>query len=212
MKKRILCFGDSNTWGWVPGSMGSERYIFERWPAILKKKLKHYEIIENGLGARTTGFDDPRPDFPGRNGTTSLPLILEENLPLDLVIIMLGTTDTKPLINKTPEEIGDAIKSLIKIIKNYRTLKDFPQPPKIILIVPPIVNEKQEFASNLFKGGEKKGKALIDIYKKISEDENIFYLNPTKKVKVDKADGVHLGIKAHKKLAKMILDFIKGIE
>jgi len=208
--KRILCYGDSNTWGWVPGSMGKQRFDTSiRWPSLLQKKLKkEYEVIEEGLGARTTSFDDPRPDFPERNGLTLLPIILETHLPLDYVIIMLGTTDTKPLINKTPIEIGEGIRKLIKVIKQHRVL-DNTQSPKILLVVPSIVNEKASFASTLFKGGEEKGKALINIFKTISEEENILYLDPTSKVKVDKAgDGVHLDKKGHKRLAKMIAEKI----
>ena len=213
--KRILCYGDSNTWGWVPGSMGKQRFDTSiRWPSLLQKKLKkEYEVIEEGLGARTTSFDDPRPEFPERNGLTLLPIILETHLPLDYVILMLGTTDTKPLINKTPEEIGEGIRSLIKVIKQYRTLENTSSPPKILLVVPPIVNEKASFASTLFKGGEEKGKALVSIYKTISEEEQgILFLDPTSKVKVDKAEGVHLDNKGHKKLAKLILEKIKEEE
>jgi lysophospholipase L1-like esterase len=208
--KRILCYGDSNTWGWVPGSMGKERFdTSTRYPSLLQKKLKKdYEVIEEGLGGRTTSFDDPRPEFPERNGLTTLPIVLESHLPLDYVILMLGTTDTKPLINKTPEEIGEGVRSLIRTIKQFRTLENTSS-PKILLIVPPIVSEKAPFASTLFKGGEEKGRALINIYKTISEEENILFLDPTSKVKVDKAEGVHLDKRAHKKLAKMICEKIR---
>jgi len=215
--KRILCYGDSNTWGWVPGSMGKQRFDTSiRWPSLLQKKLKkEYEVIEEGLGARTTSFDDPRPEFPERNGLTLLPIILETHLPLDYVILMLGTTDTKPLINKTPEEIGEGIRNLIKVIKQYRTLDNAPSsPPKILLVVPPIVNEKASFASTLFKGGAEKGKALVHIYKTIAEEEGegVLYLDPTSKVKVGKTEGVHLDKKGHKRLAKLILEKIREEE
>jgi len=211
--KRILCYGDSNTWGWIPGSMGKQRFdTSSRWTALLQKKLtNNYEVIEEGLGGRTTMFDDPRPELPGRNGLTTLPIILETSLPLDYVIIMLGTTDTKPLINKTPEEITDGIKKIIKVIKNFKVLENTTS-PKIILVVPPIVDETADFASKLFIGGTKKGTELKRLYETVSKEENILFLDPTDKVKVDKTEGVHLDINAHKTLFELIFNKIKEIE
>ena len=48
--KTIVCFGDSNTWGYVPGSDG-ERFSPEiRWPARLAAALgSAWEVIAEGL-------------------------------------------------------------------------------------------------------------------------------------------------------------------
>ena len=65
--KEILCFGDSNTYGLIPGT--TRRYDREtRWTGILAEKLydKGYRIIEEGLCGRTSVFDDATRD--GRNG------------------------------------------------------------------------------------------------------------------------------------------------
>lgn len=45
----ILCFGDSNTWGYKPDKTG--RFDENtRWTALLQKKLgPEYHIIEEGL-------------------------------------------------------------------------------------------------------------------------------------------------------------------
>jgi len=95
--KRLLCFGDSLTWGWVPVPEMSPTTRFpydERWTGVLAKALdKDYEVIEEGLSARTTSIDDPVD--PRLNGSAYLPSALASHLPLDLVIIMLGTNDTK---------------------------------------------------------------------------------------------------------------------
>ena len=54
----ILCFGDSNTWGYKPDKTG--RFDENtRWTALLQKKLDpEYHIIEEGLCGRTTVFQD----------------------------------------------------------------------------------------------------------------------------------------------------------
>ena len=192
--------------------MGMERYsINNRWPGILQKLLgDDYEIIEEGLGWRTTIFDDPRPEFPERNGAKTLPIILETHLPLDLVIIMLGTTDTKEMMHLSSEETTEGMQKLIETIKNYKVLK-WTNTPKILVIVPPIVNEQWAIASQLFTGGSQKWQELIQSYKKLAERENILYLDPTTEVKVNEEEGIHIDNENHMKLAKMIYEIISDI-
>src|SRR3989344_4134320 len=104
---RILCYGDSNTRGFVPLSGGNQRYEpDQRWTGLLQTALgDKCEIIEEGLDARTTNIDDPRPGFVGKNGLTYFVPCLDTHKPLDLVIIMLGTPDMKALFNKNRDEI-----------------------------------------------------------------------------------------------------------
>ncbi|MFH0906198.1 MAG: GDSL-type esterase/lipase family protein [archaeon] len=208
--KRVLCYGDSNTWGYIPIGIGKKRYnITKRWPGKLQKKLgKNYEVIENGLPGRTTMFDDPRPDFPERNGLKTLPIILETNLPLDYVIIMLGTTDTKEMLNLKVEEIVNGINKLIRLVKDFKKLENT-KAPKIIIIAPPIINEEAKFASNLFKGATDKSKKIIKLYKKLCTKENVIYIDSSKEIIVDKNDGIHFDETNHKKLANLIYNKIR---
>ncbi len=202
---QILCYGDSNTWGWVPSKMGKERYDIEnRWPGLLQKKLgDRYEVIEEGLGGRTTAFDDPRPEFPGRNGLQTLASVLESHLPLDLVILMLGTTDAKEMMGLDSTKITKGMRKLIRAVKKGKRL-DGSSSPQILVIVPPILKEKAAFASTLFKGGTAKTKELIESYSTLAKEEKVLYLNPTDEVKVDSEEGVHLDAENHKKLAELI--------
>lgn len=208
--KRILCYGDSNTWGWIPSSMGTDRYpINNRWPGILQEKLGNdYEIIEEGLGGRTTMFDDPRPEFPERNGCKTLPIILETHLPLDYVLLMLGTTDTKQMMDLSEVEITKGMAELIKIIKEYKILKGTSL-PNILVIVPPIVKEEADFASKLFKGSTKKGNQLRQLYKELCKKEDVLYLDPTQEIETDSEEGVHIDANNHEILANLIYTKIK---
>ncbi|MFH1649030.1 MAG: SGNH/GDSL hydrolase family protein [Candidatus Woesearchaeota archaeon] len=206
---RILCYGDSNTWGWVPSSMGAKRYDkANRWPGVLQTLLGDlYEVIEEGLGARTTMFDDPRPEFPLRNGLESLPIILESHLPLKYVILMLGTTDTKEMFGLNVEEIANGMRQLVRTVKRMKLIEDG-VPAKILVVVPPIVKEDADFASKLFRGGTEKGAGLVETYARVAKEEEVFFLNPTNEVHVDPEEGVHLDNIGHRKLAKMIADKI----
>jgi len=113
--KSIMCFGDSLTWGWIPVLEGSptHRYPYEeRWTGAMASALGDgYNIIEEGLSARTTSADDP--NDPRLNGSDYLPSALASHLPLDLVILMLGTNDTKPFFNRTPYDIAYGMTKLV---------------------------------------------------------------------------------------------------
>ena len=104
--KQILCFGDSNTFGLIPGT--GNRYDWNiRWTGILDKNLreKGYRIIEEGLCGRTTVFDDSFRE--GRKGADILPTLLESHNPIDIVILMLGTNDCKILVS--PIYLGQGV-------------------------------------------------------------------------------------------------------
>lgn len=114
--KSILCFGDSNTYGLVPGT--NNRYEWgTRWSSILDECVrdKGYRVVEEGLCGRTTIFEDPLRD--GRRGTELLPTILESHKPVDMVVLMLGTNDCKTVYDASAEVIGKGIEKLISQIK-----------------------------------------------------------------------------------------------
>ncbi|MDD3928780.1 MAG: G-D-S-L family lipolytic protein, partial [Sphaerochaeta sp.] len=70
----ILCFGDSNTFGTNPS--GGRWSYEDRWTGILSGLLgPSYRIIEEGMGGRTTVFDDPLE--PNRCGKQFLPVALQ---------------------------------------------------------------------------------------------------------------------------------------
>jgi lysophospholipase L1-like esterase len=92
LTRTIVCFGDSNTWGYVPGSNG-ERFPREvRWPVRLASALGDgFEVLSEGLNGRTATFE--RPDSEGRNGLPYLLPCLHSHAPVDLVVVYLGTND-----------------------------------------------------------------------------------------------------------------------
>lgn len=97
--KTIVCYGDSNTYGYNPEN--GFRYEYEeRWTTILQKELKDSAIvIPEGLNGRTTSFEDEL--RPGRNGATYLDPCLHSHGPIDLVVLMLGTNDLKIRLGNT---------------------------------------------------------------------------------------------------------------
>jgi len=104
--KRVLCYGDSNTWGYDPATRRRFAPDF-RWTGVLANRLgPDHLVIEEGLNGRTTRWDDPIE--PGRNGLALLRPCLDTHEPLDLVIVMLGTNDLKRRFNVTASDIARA--------------------------------------------------------------------------------------------------------
>jgi len=75
--KTVLCYGDSNTWGYDPATQS--RYPREvRWPRVLRKELGDgYLVIEEGLNGRTTVWDDPNSIFQREICTSLLSMPLK---------------------------------------------------------------------------------------------------------------------------------------
>ncbi len=91
--KRILCYGDSNTWGHTPGT-GARYPEGVRWTSILSQKLSDTcVVLEDGINGRTTVFDDYY--LPCRNGKSGLGYALLAHKPLDVLVLSLGTNDLK---------------------------------------------------------------------------------------------------------------------
>ena len=104
MKKHIVCYGDSNTHGYC-AETGGRFNEEERWTCLLQAYLgDQFLVLEEGLSGRTTCFDDPIHE--GLCGLDYLYPCLMSHEPVDLLIIMLGTNDTKERFGVSPACIG----------------------------------------------------------------------------------------------------------
>jgi lysophospholipase L1-like esterase len=103
--RSVLCFGDSNTYGSIPGVAGGRYDPDVRWPGVLAGDLgEDWRVVEEGLPGRTTVFDDPI--SPHRRGADYLPPCLASHSPLDVVVIFLGTNDLKSRLAAGPSDIA----------------------------------------------------------------------------------------------------------
>ena len=206
--KNILCYGDSNTWGYIPGTLNletgyKERYSTnQRWTMLLQQHLgQQYRIIEEGLGARTTDIDDP--NKPGRNGLSFLKICLESHAPLSLVILMLGTND---LNNKFSRELVDTvngIEKLINCIKETNCGSDMLSASEVLIISPPHPCHEMGFDGQ-FLGSISRSKKLVDLYQNIVKINGCYFLNAAELIHPSEIDGIHLDLNGHKALSKMI--------
>lgn len=212
--KTILCYGDSNTWGYVPGSFNDKNYYMERyshrqrWPSILQEILgNNYSVVEEGLNGRTTNVDYK--NFPGRNGKTFLPVCLYSHAPLHLVILMLGINDLKAEFKRTSEEVTQGLSELIDIIQASIFGPDMQSPPKVLLIGYPIPLREDGYEDNIFAGAILRAKQFDQDFKKLAAKTNCFYFNVAPYITLSEIDGIHFDEKSHYTFAHIISGKIK---
>lgn len=208
---RILCYGDSNTWGYISGSDHQRYGENERWTKILEKKLgRNFEIIEEGLNSRTLISNDERPGKEGKNGFQYLIPCLDTHDPIDLVILMIGTNELKSVYNKTSKDIGNMLEEyFVKTILGRKSqIKN--SYPKLLIVTPPIVNEEANYSKkvNKYVGATQKSKELDDIYRDIAEKYNCYFVS--NEGLTTGIDGIHLTKESHELLANKLYSKIQG--
>lgn len=218
-QKVILCYGDSNTWGYVPLTnqmqQKSRHSRNERWTGLLQILLgSNYYIIEEGLNGRTTNLNYAIP--PDRNGKTYLFPCLYSQAPIDLVILGLGGNDMKTYFDRSPEQIKEGLSELVDIIQLSPYGSNMLDPPEILIttsVIPyPFIEDyKDENGIYFLKGVVKKSEELIQLYEQLATEKNCHYLDLSKEAFPSKTDGVHYDLIAHRKVAELINLKIKEI-
>ncbi len=197
MAKTILCYGDSNTWGFVPGSEG-ERFPWEvRWPGVLQAELGDgFRVVEEGLSGRTTVLDNPLE--PYRNGREYLLPCLQSHQPLDLVVIFLGTNDLGDRYPLPPLDIARGAAQLALLALRSETGPDYGAPAALLCSLPQIGDTSS--IVDTFSGAAAKAADLLRCFR-IAADEVGAPLLDLSQVAYDDADGVHLNAGGHRAVA-----------
>lgn len=215
MKKHIVCFGDSNTHGYRAETSGNGRFDEEeRWTCLLQKKLgEDYLILEEGLSGRTTCFNDPIHE--GLSGLDYIYPCLMSHEPVDLLVIMLGTNDTKERFGVSPACIGIGLKRLV--LKAISTLDCWRDGKANILIVTPQnigrAYADTDIALTMGRGCAEKSEGLAAEYEQVAALTGCHYLDANQVVTVEPndIDFMHLTAEGHQQLAEGLYKKIKEI-
>lgn len=204
MERTLLCFGDSNTWGYNPA--GGTRYErISRWPGILSSLLgPSWNVIEEGLNGRTTVFSDPLQKH--RRGIDALEMLLETHAPLDAVIIMLGTNDAKARFSATPFDIAMGWNMLAMAVKNSSAGHEEKAPQLLLVCPPPILNIAG--LTETFSGAPAKSLRFAELCRNVAVELGCYFLDAGTIITADPSDGIHLSAESHKKLAHAIYAII----
>jgi lysophospholipase L1-like esterase len=204
--KTILCFGDSNTWGYNADATLKAGYPVRhpphvRWTGVLAAALgSEFRVVEEGQNGRTTVFDDPLSAAP-RNGRTVLPILLESQKPIDLVILMLGTNDLKTIFNCPAADTANGIGVLAKMVlssdagpRNHA--------PQLLIVSPAAIGDLSrvpELAARLH-GAAEKSRRFPGLYAAQAKALGIAFFDAQSVVSPCAEDGIHLDAAAHEAL------------
>ncbi len=205
--KTIVCFGDSNTWGYSPET--SSRYdIHTRWPGVLRDSLgSGWWVIEEGLNGRTTVHDDRLE--PGRCGKDYLLPCLITHKPLDILIIMLGTNDLKKRFDLPPSDIALGAQALAEIARASDTGIDGAPPEVILICPPPLAPLEGTRFEEMFAGGYEKSFKLAAHYRAVAEEIGCRLIDAGEIVASSPGEGIHWQASEHRKLGEYVANYIR---
>ena len=202
----ILCYGDSNTWGYQ-ASTAERLGRWERWPGVLQRELgDDVHVIEEGQNGRTTVFDVP---FEAdRNGLTYLPVSLQTHHPLDLVVIDLGTNDLfLPGVNAYHAARG-AIKLAEVVLASDAGRAD--GAPLVLVVVPPPFAPLGQWDQAASPGAEAESqrlsRAFVDAAAAVKEEDGITVplLDLRDHVTSSPIDGIHFEADGHRSIGNAV--------
>lgn len=204
-KFRILCFGDSNTFGYIPGRGGRyDRHT--RWPGRLQELLgSEYQVIEEGLCGRTTAFEDMTE--PGRNGLDRIRDAVERSLPLDVLVIMLGSNDCKAQFGASAAEIAGGLEQVAAQARGGEA-SGF----RVLLVAPAAMTDRvmhSGFGSEFDQRSIKVSKELAEAYEALAGKCGCDFLDGSKVTQVSEIDGLHLDAEGHGRLAEAVVKYLQ---
>ncbi len=212
MKKHIVCLGDSNTHGYCadPNDCADHGNRFnenERWTCLLQKHLgEEYHVLEEGLSGRTTSFPDAL-----HEGMPALDVaypILMSHEQVDLLIIMLGTNDTKDRLGMNAACIALGMERLLIKCKQVPCWGE--KAPNILVVCPPHIGEELNDPCMGTTCAEK-SRELSRYLEPVAQRNGCAYLDAEGVAEFNKVDFMHLSRKGHAQLAEKLTELVRGL-
>lgn len=211
-RKRIVCYGDSNTWGFI----GGLRTRFDedtRWTGRLQHMLgSDYAVVEAGLNGRTTVYDNPF--NPPGNGYAHMKPILLSAAPVDLLILMLGTNDFQTNIASSALDTARAVQFMLAEAKKMgaeRPGSDL----KVLLIAPAAMDsirlERRFPLDSIDETGIRSSRELAPLLREVAELNGYPFIDANDYIRPGEADGTHWDAAGHSKMADVIYQKVKEI-
>ena len=215
--KRILCYGDSNTWGYDPVhtdpvSGKAARYDeHTRWTGVMRKLLgTQYHIWEAGLSGRTTVFDDPV--MPTRNGARDFEMVLQMCEPVDCVILALGTNDMKDQYQASALIAAKAMDRLLHVCKAALMASRCPD-AKIILVCPlkPGADGRGVYGHGFSSRSAEEAEKVRGYYRQLAGKHNCAFVDWNDHVQPSGADGIHMTPEGHQCIAEVMTRLVQTV-
>ena len=194
---RVLCYGDSNTWGFNPVS-GLRFSPKERWPGVLSEQLgSGFNICEDGRNGRT--LCGCKEEFIES---------IDHNDPVDVVILFLGIND----IVFDPEVRVDRMMDELDFIADHLD----PNRPErsgmhsdlvLISAVPPAADQVSDGLYELEAGKVEDYRRRL---RSFASSRGFGFIDSAMIVSASGLDGLHLDESEHHKLGLFVADYLRS--
>jgi lysophospholipase L1-like esterase len=202
-KLRILAIGDSN---------GASSH---GWVSQLSAIAPNHQIVNVSVSGNTVGFDNL--DNPALNALRNTDRYLEEAYSkfeeLDVILIMLGTNDSKAVF---AERIGEVPDSLISLVQNLKEKVGMRQPdePAILVLSPPPYGPDGILAEK-YKGAGKRVEFLNSAISAVADSLGWIFIDTQHMfpggIMSYSNDGVHLDSTAQRTIASSIVQSLRKL-
>ena len=199
--KKIVCYGDSNTFGFNPkdGSRYDENI---RWTDLLQKNLgAEYEVLNEGMCDRTGFVNNPKGFI--FSAPQHFPEFISQSENIDLLILWIGTNDLQFLYNISSDKMGKGLEDMIKLAQTKA---------KNIIIIPPVILDERildgYFRCQFDEISITKSIEVENLYKAVAKKYCCKLFDVNEFVKPSDFDGLHYDEISHKIIADKLYDFI----
>lgn len=207
---RILCYGDSNTWGYISGSDHKRYNELQRWTKRLQSSLgNNFEVIEEGLCSRTLFSEYNQAGKEGRNGFPYLKPCLESHDKVDIVILMLGTNELKYQFGNTAQDVLKMLIRYVEFIRAYRSRMDGSAVQLLVSGLPLVRKPSIPIQDDIFQGASQKSVELNDLFEAWCQNNEVAYVN-NNELKTG-VDNLHLSAESHAALANKLAGRIQSM-
>ncbi len=206
---RILCIGDSNTWGYNPAN--GER-LANRWTRVLMQMLPEHEFIEEGLNGRT--LCSPDPVKAERCGVAVLKMLLMSHKPVDMVVLMLGTNELKKCFDCSAVRIAGEVGEFIQIIRDQELWQKF-NVPRLLVVSPILIRDELAQGDDVFDEFDAESvaqsKLLATEIFEVCRGYGVDFMNAAESAEASPLDNIHMDEANHKKLAVALAGKIEAM-
>lgn len=208
--KHILCFGDSNTWGFRAADGG--RFGADiRWTLQMEKRLgQGFRVVEEGMNARTTCIDDPL--YPGRNGLANIEVCLQSHKPIDVAILMLGSNDMKCYLRPNAVVSARGMALIVEKILG-RGFGPEERDPEILIVSPVKIlpSSAESFFGRFDAFSVEESARLSPQLRALAEELGCHFFDAASVAAPDPLDGLHMDAASHAALAEALAEKVKQI-
>jgi lysophospholipase L1-like esterase len=207
---RILFYGDSLVYGKVSGE--NRRFtVNERFTGRLQALFgDKAEILEEGLRGRMLAGENKF--FPERDGLAQFGPIIGSHLPVDVLVIFLGTNDCNAGGEVSAERFLGAYTQYLQKLRDWSAFLATSL-PKIMLVAPPAIKEAyfDDAMRTVFgRGAAERAGMLPSIIESCARQLGLEYFDSSTVCAPAPGDGIHLDPKNNADLANALYTRLGG--